>query len=262
MPEDTQKGQEEVKETTTPEPKGEETPEEVSPSEEPTEELPKEASERTKEQFEKLKQHNADLKKQLEERSKLPSVLDLSPSMPVVTPQMREKYLPTPAPQPEPQLVDEQGYVNADVLKRQLQAADYARQKAEEAERRAQEAQQRVARFEQDAETRELYKLYPELDPLNEQFNQEAYDLVRNELTSQIVQSGKRDAVKAADRMSKYFRKPQADQKVIEQRKAVSPAPSGSKTQRPLSDSELDDLRLRSRHDPAAVAERLKRIGL
>ena len=133
--------------------------------------------------------------------------------------------------------MDEQGYVNADVLQRRLDQADQARIKAEEAERRAVEAQQRIMRFEQDSETKKLYESYPELDPLNDNFNKDAYDLVRNELTSQIVQTGNRDALSAATKMSKYFRQQsKPDSKAIDQRSQVtSSSPASGSLPRPAS---------------------------
>lgn len=275
MPDEVQEGQvEEVAEEVKPD--GEEQPEELSASEEPTEEtqgeeskLPDDAKERTKKEFEKLKQHNAELKKQLDERKQLPSVLDyLNGPMPEITPDVRQRYQPQPQQMPyqqqnvphqpkAPELVDEQGYVNADVLKEQLKTAEIARQKALEAERKALEAEQRIARFEQDAETKALYKAYPELDPMSEVFDRDAYDLVKNELTSQIVNSGKRDALSAADKMSKYFRKPQADpkkQKVIEQRNQAS-VPGSAPRQNGTTLSELKAMR-----GDEAIAERLRRL--
>lgn len=278
MPEEIQKGQEELvtEEVKT---QGEEQPEELSTSEEPTEEsqeetqeneLPEDAKERTKREFDKLKAHNAELKRQLEENQKLPSVLDYPGfDVPNINPEVRQQYMKPVQPnvqqfypnnQPEPQLVDEQGYVNADVLKSQLKRAEEARTRAEQAERRAMEASQRVAKFEQDAETKALYQEYPELDPLHESFNRKAYELVRNELTSQIINTGKRDAMSAANKMSEYFRPIQpSNQKVLEQRKQATTV-SGNQPRQVGTD--LEELRKRSQNDPNAVAERLRRLGL
>lgn len=266
MPEEIIDGQEE------PQAQGEEQPEEVSTSEEPTEapqeeeaQLPEDTKERTREQFEKLKAHNAELKRQLEQKQSIPSVLDyLTPQevpVPQYVPQVQPQYpVYQPQVQPEPQLVDEQGYVNTDVLKRELEEAKKARLKAEEAERRALEAESRISRFEQDAETKRLYQEYPELDPLSEVFNKDAYDLVRNELTSQIVNSGNRDALKAAERMSKYFRtQPPKNQQVLEQRKQVTSVQASSS--RPMADDDYELLKKQSRNDPEAMLKRLEANG-
>lgn len=289
MPEETQNGQEELvtEEVKT---QGEEQPEELSTSKEPTDEvqeetqepeLPDDAKERTKREFEKLKEHNKQLaeeNKQLKGQSQpIPSVLDYpSFDMPQVSQEVRQQYMqPVAMPQFYPQtypqqnqnqnqsqqLVDEQGYVNADVLNKRLEASDNAVRRAEEAERRAIEAQQRIARFEQDNETKALYQAYPELDPLNSGvFNRDAYELVRNELTSQIVSTGKRNAIEAANKMSKYFRKEKPNTQLLEQRKAVTSV-TGGQPRQPIQ-NDLDELRLQSRNNPQAVAERLKRLGM
>jgi len=268
MPED-QNGQEEPIEHIE-EVQGEEQPGEVSTPEEPTEapqgeELPEDVRDRTREQFEKLKQHNKELSeenKKLKGNSQpIPSVLDyLTPAqVPQYMPQPQQ-FVPQMPYQPpqvsESQLVDEQGYVNGDVLRRELDEAKKARQMAEQAERRAQDAENRISKFEQDAETKALYQSYPELDPLSEVFNHEAYNLVRNELTSQIVTSGRRDSMKAAENMSKYFRT-QAPTKAQEQRKQV--ATTGTAQYQPSTD--FEDLKRRSKNDPNAMLERLERSG-
>jgi hypothetical protein len=279
MPEEIQNGQEE--EVLQEQPQTEEQVEELSTSEDPTEEvqeetqepeLPEDTKERTRKEFEKLKANNAELKRQLEERQQMPSVLDYPGfEVPQVSPEVGNQYMqPVAMPgynfqqpqeqKPEAQLVDEQGYVNAELLKQQLKQAEQASRRAEEAERRAMEAQSRIAKFEQTAEEKALYQEYPELDPLSESFNREAYDLVKNELTSQIINTGKRNAITAAQKMSKYFRSQQpTNQKVIEQRKQVATV-SGNQPRQMGTD--LEELKLRSRKDPNAVAERLRRLGM
>lgn len=256
MPEETQKDtKEEVQET----PQGEEQPEELSaskdPAEDPTEEtpedeLPEGTKERTREQFEKLKKSNAELKAELEQRKQLPSVLDYlnTPNVPEVKQEVKQQYMQPPQPltQPqielpqEPQLVDENGYIDADALKRELDEAKQARREAEEARRQALMAQERIAKYEQTSEEAKLYQAYPELDPYNEAFNQDAYELVRNELTSQIVNTGKRDALQAAEKMSKYFRQKEPQNKeVIQQRAQVAPTAGTSSSRAGKSISEM-----------------------
>lgn len=281
MPEEIKDGQEvEVQEE---QPQSEEEQlEGVSTSEEPSTEqpeqeaqegeLPEDVKERTRKEFEKLKANNAELKRQLEERQQIPSVLDYHGlNVPEVSQEVRQQYMPQQVPQfnyqqpqqniqPEPQLVDDQGYVNADVLQARLKKIEEAERRAQEAERRATEAQQRIAKFEQTSEEKVLYQEYPELDPMSESFNREAYDLVKNELTSQIINTGKRDAISAAQKMSKYFRSQQpANKQVIEQRKQATTV-SGNQPRQVGTD--LDELRMRSRKDPNAVAERLRRLGM
>ena len=271
MPEEITTGQDEqILEGIQDEVQGEDQPEELSPSEEPTEapevgELPEDAKERTKREFEKLKEHNKQLaeeNKQLKGQSQpVPSVLDMFapqqvPQMQYVpqVPQYQQQYV---EPQLQPQLVDEQGYVNADVLKSELEQVRQVRQEAEEAKREAQDARARISQFEQNAETKTLYSAYPELDPLSEVFDQGAYNLVKNEITSQIVNKGSRDAMKAAEDMSQYFRKAKpANQQVLEQRRQAT-STTGT-MQRPPS-TNMADLKQRSLTDPNAMAERLAR---
>ncbi len=263
MPEEIQDGQEELEIAQT-----EEQVEELSTSEEPTEEvqeetqeqeLPEDSKERTKREFEKLKANNAELKRKLEEREQLPSVLDYPGfNMPQVSPEVRQQYMqPVAMPQfypqtpqaPQPKLVDEQGYVNADVLQSQLDRAKEAIKKAEEAQKRADEAQQRISRFEQNAEQERLYKEYPELDPHSGVFNEDAYKLVRDRLTSELIQTGKRDSLKVAQEMSRFFRKQQPS-KALEQRKqAMSVTGSQvARTSKPVSEMTIE--------------ERLKNLGM
>lgn len=254
-------------------PQGQETPEALSTSQQPVVEenqLPEDASDRTKEQFDKLKAHNAELKRQLEEkqqqeRSTIPSPLQayLESPAPVVVPEIRQQYVVQPQ-QPvvqEPELMDEQGYVNTDVLTQRLKRADEAEARANEALRRAQEAVQKVSEFEIDQETRALYQAYPELDPSSQVFDRDAYDLVSNELTSQIVKSGRRNAMGAAEKMSKYFRKTTAEQeKVLEQRAQIA-APVSGTAPRVIQDDDYERLKLRSRRDPDALFKRLEQNG-
>lgn len=268
MPED-QNGQEEQILEGIQDVQGEETPEELSTLEEPTDapvegELPEDAKERTRREFEKLKEHNKQL---AEENKKLkgqsqpfPSVLESYLAGPVtpVAPVYQQPVYQQPAPQPQPQaLIDDQGYVNADVLQRQLEIAELASRKAEEAQERARQAEERITRFEIDNETRKLYESYPELDPASPDFNEEAYSLVKNELTGQIVNTGRRNALEAANKMSKYFRQ-QAPNPVLEQRKQA--IQSVGVAQRPISTTDFEDLRRRSAHDPNALFERLQRL--
>jgi len=280
MSEEIKDGQEaEVVEETQEQTQGEDTqPEELSTSEQPTEEseeatLPDDAKECTKEQFEKLKASNAELKRRLDEQGKLPSVLDfLGTPATQVPEQTRQQYVqPVQMPQvyshsqqqeQSPSLIDEQGYVNSDVLKSQLEEAKIARQRAEDAEERARKVEERVARFEIDAQTQKLYESYPELDPGKEVFNRDAYDLVKNEVLSQLTTTGNRDALEAAKKMSRYFRT-QPEQvktkKVLEQRNQASVS---GVTPMHNSGEDLSDLKVRSRRDPDAMTERLKRLGM
>lgn len=249
-----------------------------------SDELDESVKERTRQQFEKLKAEKAELKKQLEEQQaraqnqNLPSVLDIlsSDTMPQEPVGYQQWYAPMQVPnyqfpntqnvseeikKVQKELVDADGYVNSDVLQERLRAVDEVSKRAAEAERKAMEAEYRIAKFEQDAETKALYDQYPELNPLSTVFSQDAYDLVRNELQNQIIKSGKRDSFGAAAKMSKYFRQPQkaAQPSVVTQQRAQISVPGNMPRQ---NSEDLNDLRLRSRKDPSAVAERMKRLGI
>jgi len=279
MPEEIENGQEDVVvEETQEQPQSEETAEVMSTPETPTEEpvegeLDPSVKERTKEQFEKLKAEKEELKHQLDARKDLPSVLDFlgTPTAPV--PQETKQQYMQPVqlqpvynqqvPQevkPAPTLVDDQGYVNAEFLNKELEEARKSRKQAEEANERARKAEERISRFEINSETKALYQSYPELDPKSESFNQEAYELVRNDLTSQMVTSGTRDAMASASKLSKYFRTQPNEvkaQKVLEQRNQV--AVSGT-TPRQSTGESFESLKARSLHDDNAMAERLRRL--
>lgn len=256
-----------LEEQSTTQPQGEEQPENLSSSEDPIDgELPEGTKDRTREQFEKLKQSNAELKAELEKRKQMPSVLDYLGSPKPVPQEVRQKYEQPQQQAPvqvqeEEKLLDDEGYVNAKALEKRLASIEEVTRKAEEAERRAREAQERIMRYEQSAEEKQLYAAYPELDPVSDKFDQDAYDLVRNELTSQIVNTGTRDAIKAAERMSKFFRKQEPkNQEVLEQRNQA--VRSAGTTTRVQSNTDLAELKARSANDPKAVYERLKRLGM
>ena len=250
---------------------------EVTPTtEEPKGDLDEGVKERTRQQFEKLKAEKDALKKQLDQQTALnaqrdyPSVVDLFaptgqqvPAPASVTNYNTQQPLAPNVPKEQASLVDKDGYIITDELTRRLQLAENASKKAEEAERRARDAETRIAKFEQDTETKALYTSYPELDPTSTVFDKDAYDLVRNELTTQIVQSGKRDSMGAAAKMSKYFRK--AQQPVT----PVQPTAAQQRDQASVTDNtsrqsgeSLADLKVRSRRDSNAMSERLRRIGL
>lgn len=120
-------------------------------------------------------------------------------------------------------LVDDQGYIDPKALEQRLNAANNAEKIAKQAEKRARNAEQRIQNYEQTRQTKELYGSYPELDPESDNFNKEAYDLVKNEIFSQWASSGTQDAMKAAKKMEKYFRSSKEEQKqTVQQAGGVS----------------------------------------
>lgn len=276
MPEDTQNLQEVVEETT---PDEGEQQEELQASEKPAEELELEGEvkDRTKEQFEKLKQANQELKKQLDEATK-PNRSVLESMIPNINSQdvRLDQFVPQAplnniAPQKvqeiAKELVDSDGYVNAEVLNSRLKQADEAERRAREAEKKAQQAIDRVANYEINQQVKDLHREFPELDPNSPTFNADAYTLVQNELLNQLVQTGSQDGLGAARKMSRYFRPQESkqtdvkQQAVESQKQAIISVANSGKGQRSVSNDEYEDLKKRSMTDPKAMAERLKLAG-
>lgn len=253
--------------------------EEVVASEEQQEQdgvLPDGASERTKQEFEKLKESNRRLKEELDAQKagqpQKPSVLEAylnqqQPSDAVMqqTSVPELQHVSQETAQAEAQkLYDEQGYVDAQELERRLTKINDAEQRAREAEQRANQALEKIARFEIDSEKKRLHEAFPEIDPSSEQFNPDAYELVKNKMLDQLVATGKQDAVKAAEEMSKYFRKakltPQQQQTLMQRSQASSIKTSGNASQAHASD--FDELRKKSMTSDEAMDERIRRAGI
>jgi len=276
MPEDTQNLQEVTEEVTTDE--GEQQ-EELQASEKPAEELELEGEvkDRTKEQFEKLKQANQELKRELEAAKKpgrsvlesmIPNFNQQDVRLDQFVPQVQlNNITPQKVQEIAKDLVDAEGYVNAEVLNSRLKTAEMAERRASEAERKAQQAIDRVANYEINQQVKDLHREFPELDPNSgDGFKPEAYTLVQNELLNQLVQTGRQDGLAAARKMSRYFRpqesKPDIKQQAVEsQKQAIISVANSGKGQRSISNDEYEDLKKRSMTDPNAMAERLKRAG-
>lgn len=275
MPKDTQNLQEVVEETTTDEGQQQE---ELQASEKPAEELELEGEvkDRTKEQFEKLKQANQELKRQLDEAKKpnksvlesmIPNINQTDVRLDQFVPQVQLNNVPAQKVEEiKQELVDSEGYVNAQVLNARLKAAEEAERRARQAEQKAQQAVERVANYEINQQVKDLHREFPELDPNSPNFNADAYTLVQNELLNQLVQTGNQDGLGAARKMSRYFRpqesKPDIKQQVVEnQKQAIISVANSGKGQRSISNDEYEDLKKRSMTDPKAMAERLKLAG-
>lgn len=272
MSEETQNGQVEEVQTSTPE--GEEQqPVAMPATEEPSNELPEDASERTRKEFEKLKEHNKKLAEELEAvkggQQRPPSLLEnyVLHQQPAPAPQVQPIVAPnlsqTQVTEIQKQLIDEQGYLNQDELEARLKLAEQAELRARQAEERANQALERVGRFEVDAQTRALYAKHPQLDPSSQDFDPEFYELTKNELLSQLVNGGKQDPISAADKMSKYVQKKQvsqAQQETLVQRQQAT-ARTGSGNANPSSVN-FEELRKRSLTSTEAMDERIRRAGI
>lgn len=239
-------------------------PEELSASEQTQEttELPSEASERTKEQFDKLKAHNRELADRLRrlEGSPEDSVFDSlrpQPTMPkLVLPNLTQNQVEDISTK----LVDENGYIDQNLLVRTLKEANDRATKAETEARRTREDFERMQENEQ---VKRAHKLFPQLDPKSTDFDPKFYEQVKDKVISTMVKSGTKDLVQAANDVAEWYplKKEPKESKETEQqvRKIQANAPSQGVNKLP---SNQDDLVRRTQMgDSSALMERLKRAG-
>lgn len=195
---------------------------------------PQEQKSRTQKEFEKLKNSNKELK---EERDAYKNVLDsLKPSTPP-TPQQQPQYQQPLNQAPSANqfsnlsqnevnnvfqsMVDADGYLDGNKLMQTLQQLNQRAMNAEQRAARVEEHQQRREAAEQEAQKsqamKEVHAKYPELDPENENFDEDFYDLVRNELIGQLMQ-GKEDAMEAADKWASKRNMTREEKQIKEQK--------------------------------------------
>lgn len=176
---------------------------------------PQEPKSRTQEQFEKLKDSNDQLKK---ERDGLKNVLEsLRPDN--VPPQQQQQYQ-TPINQAPSanqfnnlsqndvnnvfqSMVDAEGYLDGNKLMQTLQQMNQRATNAEQRAARVEEHLQRREAAETESQKtklmKEVHAKYPELDPEGDAFDEDFYEMVRNDLIGQLMQ-GKEDPMAAADK--------------------------------------------------------------
>lgn len=255
MPNDTQNGQEtQAEETqqavmpTTDQPAEEKSAEASQPLQvEPS--LPDGASERTKAEFEKLKEHNRLLAEKLAVleggyRPQPTSVLD------EFNPVMANPGNVQPGQVEELNQIntDEDGYVDMAVVNKAIAESNRL---AKEAAERAKIAEERVARFEQNEQVQKVHASFPHLDPYSENFDPKFYDLVKNELTGQMMR-GQTDLMNAAKKVSEWYnpvaiRQAQAQQQAevkkqsVEKLQEVSVAPTSARGQSPVVEPSVED---------------------
>lgn len=259
MPEEPKKGQKVVAE--------EKQPGAVSTSEKTAEEskLPENTSERTREEFEKLTQHNKELaeeNRRLKEVNET-SVLDsLKPQPPKASFPAKEYPFLAPSQQDDvyAKLVDENGYIDADLLKQTLKDAN---ERAKQAEAKASRLEQQVSGVEESRQVKEAHSKYPMLDPKSPNFDERFYTAVRNELIGQMIQ-GNKDFVQAADNVASWYkpggdeRQEQSAQKEQQVRQIQATTTKGEQK---VSEDYADLVQRTQRGDTAALMERLKRAG-
>lgn len=244
----------------------------IAPSETKDDGLPEDASERTKEQFEKLKAHNAELSEKLKALEDTPT---LSPfdQFQAEPPQVQAPVLPQIPGLPAQQvagiyqgLVDNDGYIDQNVLKRELGIAQEEARKAREESRMVRE---NVRKMEESQQREKVFAQFPQMDPYGSSFNKKFYEAVTNQLTVSYLK-GKPDLLQATKDVAAWF--PLETAKPLEateaQKKAGLQAKqanlSGSTTGRgvSLSPDQADLVKRTQRGDTSALAERLKNAGL
>lgn len=231
----------------------------------PTEEVTSEDKSRTQEQFEKLTARNRELSEKLkayEAQQVKESVLDsLKPKAPPVLNQQIQ-------PSQEAGLVDEEGYLNPNVLQRELAEA---KKKAQLAEDQARRAAERFERYEETSQIKIAHERFPQLDPNSDKFDRKFYEQTRKELVYQMI-NGEKDVLKAAAAVSEYYQpknEEDAKSKVEQEQVAEAKANINAGMRRSASPqvgtyTEMDDNSLVKRvqkGDRLALAERLKRAG-
>lgn len=224
--------------------------------------LPDGASERTAQEFEKLKQANKELKKQLalkEPEQPRRSVLE------DLTPQPQDSYLSQQQVENIAEgLVDDQGYVDVNLLNRSIQEAN---ERARQAELKAQAAQENYEKFELSQIMEKVHQKYPAIDPYSPEFDQRAFKLVKNEMIGQMMK-GMKDPMLAAKTVFEELYTPISKTKVQEEQRKQTVAKrdqaNAITTTSPRTTQGVDHDRLVSgtrAGDRSALYERLKRSG-
>jgi hypothetical protein len=175
-------------------------------------------------------------------------------------------------------LIDPEGYVDPDLLKKTLKEANDRAVRAEQAARLAQSTvQQMVIRtaqekrdFEETQKVKELHEKYPQLDPKSDKFNEKFFEAVRNDLHSQLRASGQEDVWGAVERWKDVFVKPvkeevaepQVDNNVEDTKRQLNALGGGSASRIDYSGVDYEDLKQRAiQGKKGALAERLRRSG-
>jgi len=241
-------------------------PEAVSTSEQtPENKLPDGASDRTREEFEKLTKHNKELaeeNRRLKETKEVSALDSLKPPKPVAPPPAKEYPFLDQGKQEDvySKLVDENGYIDADLLKQTLKDAN---ERARQAEARATRLEQQVSGVEESRQVKEAHSKYPALDPKSPNFDEKFYTAVRNELIGQMVQ-GTRDFVQAADNVASWYKpagNERQDESAQKEQQVRQIQATTTKGEQKVSPDYMDLVKRTQRGDKSALMERLKRAG-
>lgn len=172
------------------------------------------------------------------------------------------------------------GTVDIDGMNRALNQADSqalaANQQAQLALRQAQEAQRRIAEYEQTQEVKEAHAKFPELDPYNEKFDQNFFNLVRDRLVTNIGAKKKATLAEVATDIKKVYSTRASEKEIQKAREEAvneyktaqaarkqGPIETSKGEPREQSAGTQEELRERTRRgDPFALDERMKRAGI
>ena len=242
--------------------------------------IPDDSSDRTKEQFAKLTKRNKEMSEQLRQRDEKENIPDgtvldsLKPPKP--TQPAPAKSMPVPQAQNFPgltqqqvdqqynNLVDENGYVDVNLLKGTLTKLS---QEADKARAESKMLREDYRKYEETRQVREAHDKYPWMNPDSKQFDPKFYKAVRNEMIGQYTK-GEMDLVKAGDDAMELYdpsknEKPKEDESAKKLAKEQANA-TGTSTVRvsQREDDDTNELVTATRHGvKGAVAERLRRSG-
>jgi len=240
---------------------------------------------RTAKQFEKLKRHNKELAEKvrhLQGGQRGDSVFDLpgsgggsktSPARGNQSQQISETFShlnQRGVEQEMDKIVDENGLVDVELLNKKLNDAN---QRAMQAEQRTNQVVTNLRKMEENQELNKAYEEYPELNPRDDGFDSEFFDLVRDVMVGQMAR-GERDLLKAAKSVGKHYKdskKEGNDDLIAEKKKEAEKianqarqanATGGGSNIRKTAASEMGDeelVRAVQRNQKGALAEMIRR---
>jgi len=264
-----------------------------------TKEEPKtdEKKDRTKKQFKKLtksskklKKENDKLKDEARRFSKEGPVASLMPDVPDTpkAPKFNWDKMLTKTPPPAQQfsnlsqkevkdvmanITDEDGYVNTDLLKDELNKANSVAQQAQRSAQMAMEEAKKSKRqfddFQRTEIARKVHKDFPELDPDNSdvEFNAPYWEAVRNQVLANLTSGKQEGFYDAAEKLKSRYAMKKAEKKEVKEQqdsiRQINASGTKAKAQTRTPFGEKDTLVKATRAgEKGALGERLKRAGL
>jgi len=270
---------------------GEETKAEVKTTEEKEEKEEKEdKKDRTTKQFEKLTKSNKELKKEnekiKEEARKMATEGAVSSLTPEPEEQPKYNWDQMLVNQPPPAglypnlgqkqvkdvfegLIDDQGYVNTDLLKETLEKANHevseAKKEAERAHQEVKANKKSMDDFQRTQIAREVHGEYPELDPDNEDFNPDFFEAVRDKMIANLAKGQPEDFMGAAKSLFKRYTMKKEEKKAVEDQQnaiaQINATKTGDTSSRRKFGEHEELVEAVRANKKGALAERLKRSG-